>query len=143
LALTTTITTWLPRWIAPTNAAPGLREAWERYFAGLSEHEAGHARIALAAGVEIGKRTLEIGGQPDRESLRQKINEVALQIVNDHRQQETEYDQRTRHGATQGAVLRGFRRAAVRPPTADSSCAGSARPARKKCKIKLEKLFPI
>ena len=102
---TTTITMTLPRWIAATNTPPEIKTAWQRYITALGQHEAGHAQFALNATAEMQKqcRNLEM---PDCDGLRSRISSQCQAILEDHRRREREYDERTKHGATQGAVLR-------------------------------------
>jgi predicted secreted Zn-dependent protease len=106
---TTTITITLPRWIAPTNAPASVRAAWHRYVTALAQHEAGHADIALAAAAEMHRRIPQIKSGDDCATLKSKVQSECTAILDAHRAQEKEYDQRTRHGATQGATLRGRR----------------------------------
>jgi predicted secreted Zn-dependent protease len=103
---TTTITITLPRWIAPTNTPASVRSAWQRYVAALAQHEAGHADFALTAAAEMHQRIKEIGSDPDCAALRSKVQTECQAIIDAHRAREKEYDQRTRHGATEGATLR-------------------------------------
>jgi predicted secreted Zn-dependent protease len=103
----TSITITLPRWIAPTNAAQSVMETWGSYQLALGRHEDGHAQFALAAAAELSKRALEAGETADCESMKVKLTAMAHEILEAYRKREVEYDERTRHGAAQGAVLRG------------------------------------
>jgi predicted secreted Zn-dependent protease len=102
----TTIAITLPRWVAPTNATEEVRRAWQRYITALGQHEAGHGQMALAAAGEIQKQAKESGEDADCAALRQKINSLGQTILEQYRARDQQYDERTRHGATQGAVLR-------------------------------------
>lgn len=95
---TTKIVTTLPRWTPPTNAFPEVKEQWTRYFTNLARHEAGHARIGIAAATEVGKYISPMDGQPNCDQLKRTINERAAKIVDDSRAREKEYDRRTAHG---------------------------------------------
>jgi predicted secreted Zn-dependent protease len=106
---TTMITVTLPKWIPPTNTPPAVREAWAKYLRALEQHEAGHADIALAATAEMHKRIKEIRSEADCDALRTKVKTECDAILEAHRAREKEYDQQTRHGATQGARLWGPR----------------------------------
>lgn len=101
----TTVTITLPRWEAPADAPEEVRTAWSRYIAALGNHEAGHGQFAVAAAGEMQKRVRESGEDSDCSALKQKINSLAESIVQQYRNREKEYDERTKHGATQGAVL--------------------------------------
>jgi predicted secreted Zn-dependent protease len=102
---TTTITMTLPRWIAATNTPPEIKTAWQRYVTALGQHEAGHAQFALNAAAEMQKqcRNMEI---PNCDVLRSQISSQCQSILDDFRNREKTYDERTKNGATQGAVLR-------------------------------------
>jgi predicted secreted Zn-dependent protease len=102
----TTIAITLPLWIAPTNATDEVRQAWQRYITALGQHEAGHGQMALAAAAEMHKRVKESGEDANCDALRQKINSLGQTIIEQYRARDQQYDERTRHGATQGAVLR-------------------------------------
>ena len=106
---TTTITITLPRWIAPTNAPAEVRAAWAKYAAALEVHENGHADLALAAAAEMHKRIKEIDSNLDCITLRARVQAECKAVLDSHRAQEKDYDRKTRHGATQGATLRGGR----------------------------------
>jgi predicted secreted Zn-dependent protease len=95
---TTKITTTMPRWTPPPNVAPEIKEYWTRYYTNLLQHEAGHARIGLAAAAEIRQRLGEIGTQLNCDEVKRIINQRANNVVDDYRNREKEYDRRTNHG---------------------------------------------
>jgi predicted secreted Zn-dependent protease len=105
----TTIAITMPRWSGPTNAPESTRQMWQRYVDALGQHEAGHGAIALTAAADLQKRIKEIGDAPDCDNLKARINALGQQVMEEHRRRDREYDERTRHGATQGAVLSGRR----------------------------------
>jgi predicted secreted Zn-dependent protease len=102
----TTVAITLPRWVAPTNATAEVRGAWQRYITALGQHEAGHGQMALAAAAEMQKRVKESSEDADCTALKQKINSLGQSIIEQYRARDQQYDERTRHGETQGAVLR-------------------------------------
>jgi predicted secreted Zn-dependent protease len=104
---TLTITTTLPRWAAAEAAAapPAVKEAWDRFTKALGEHEHGHAQLALVALADVHQKVKGLGWDPDCRALGRRIDETAQRALDDHRRRDRDYDQRTRHGATQGAVL--------------------------------------
>jgi predicted secreted Zn-dependent protease len=103
-----TILTILPRWTPPTNVTDEVRNVWKQYSAALAEHESGHGQFAISAAAEMQKRVPEeANADVDCATLRAKINSLCQKILDEHRGREKEYDKRTRHGAAQGAVLRG------------------------------------
>jgi predicted secreted Zn-dependent protease len=95
---TTRIVTTLPRWIPSADVAPEVKERWTNYFIPLAQHEAGHARIGMAAATEVLKTIATIDMQPDCDRLKKLINERAERVVDDYRGREKEYDRRTEHG---------------------------------------------
>ena len=95
---TTKIVTTLPRWQPPTDVMPQVKEQWTRYYTNLAQHEAGHARIGIAAATEVGKSISQTGTQPNCDQVKRAINERAGKIVDDYRAREKEYDRRTAHG---------------------------------------------
>ena len=98
-SITTKIVTTLPRWTPPTNVFPEVKEQWTRYFTNLAQHEAGHARIGIAAASEVARSLSQTGSQPNCEQLKRTIHERAGRIVEDYRAREKEYDRITAHGA--------------------------------------------
>jgi predicted secreted Zn-dependent protease len=103
----TTIAITLPRWTRSTNAAPETATHWDRYMTALRRHELGHAQIGLAAAAEQHKRINEVGRQTDCAALKKKIDMLAQQTVDDYGRRDRDYDERTGHGAKEGAVLSG------------------------------------
>ena len=103
---TASITITLPRWVAPTNASETVKTEWHRYLQALGQHEYGHAQFALATTGDMQKRIKEAGEDANCEALKQRVNALCQGIVQTHKQMDAAYDQRTDHGATQGARLR-------------------------------------
>lgn len=101
----TTITTTLPRFIPATNAPPELLQRWAKYFSALARHEAQHAANGIAAASEIRTRLASAGGQASCDGLRLELNTLANAIVEQRRRADRELDQRTRHGASDGATF--------------------------------------
>jgi predicted secreted Zn-dependent protease len=112
---TTTIAITLPRWMAPTNAPESVKGIWARYFFALAKHESTHAQNGLSAAAELQKRSRAFGTWPDCESLKAKLNGIGEQVVQDFQRRDREYDERTRHGATEGAFLPRGERSRERP----------------------------
>jgi predicted secreted Zn-dependent protease len=111
----TTITMTLPRWVRPTNTPLDVVTNWVRYINALTQHEVGHGRIGLAAAAEQQRRVPMAEADVNCNNLRNRINQLAQQIVDEHRRRDREYDERTRHGAGEGAILRGAVRRRDRP----------------------------
>lgn len=93
----------LPRWTPPPGAPPGLVSRWEAFMRALSEHEAGHADIGASAEREV-RRTLEAVTAPDCAMMESRTRLAVQQVLDDYRERNRQFDLRTRHGATEGAV---------------------------------------
>jgi len=106
----TTVLVTLPRWVAPTNAAVSevTSNAWNNFIQALGQHEAGHVSLALAAAPEMARRVAALPANSDCGALSMTLNQLGEQVLREYRERERVYDERTRHGLTQGAVL-GFR----------------------------------
>jgi predicted secreted Zn-dependent protease len=103
----TRIAITLPRWTPPTNAPITVVQIWTNYFAALLRHEVGHGQMAAAAAAELHRRVKGLGAGADCEGLKRSLNGLGETVVAEFRQKDKEYDERTRHGATQGASLSG------------------------------------
>ena len=103
----TRISITLPRWTPPTNSPATVVQIWTNYFAALLRHEVGHGQMAAAATAELHRRVKSLGGGADCEGLKRSLNALGETVVAEFRQKDKEYDERTRHGATQGASLPG------------------------------------
>lgn len=101
----TTITITLPRWQAPTNAAPDVAKAWQDYWAALQTHEQGHVQLVRATVTELHQRVRAVPPGSDGEALRQQIEELAQGILATGTARHENYDRLTEHGKTQGARL--------------------------------------
>lgn len=92
-----------PSWPGET---PELRERWQRYLEALRTHEKGHTENGIDAArlIVTGIRALAPAGDCDTAGTRanQKANEE-LELA---KARDREYDEETRHGATQGATFR-------------------------------------
>lgn len=94
----TKIVTTLPRWAPAAGADLEAGRQWTNYFVSLAQHEAGHARLGIAAAADIRKSLAAIAAQPDCDRLKKLINERAERVLADYRAREREYDRRTDHG---------------------------------------------
>ncbi|HMJ91352.1 MAG TPA: DUF922 domain-containing protein [Candidatus Acidoferrum sp.] len=93
-----TIVMMMPRWAAPTNATVETKERWREFSQQLTAHEVGHARIALAAHTEVRRQLAQFTTDADCAALTSKMNDAANRVLAEHREQEKDYDRRTRHG---------------------------------------------
>ena len=97
-----TVTT-LPDWADRGSASANLGNRWDDFLETLMEHEVGHARNATRTGERI-ESLLESASSPTCRALSRDLDDEAYEELDDARQWDIQYDRRTRHGATQGAV---------------------------------------
>ncbi|HEV7491419.1 MAG TPA: DUF922 domain-containing protein [Rhodanobacteraceae bacterium] len=95
----------LPRWKAPSSAAPELVEHWNTFAAALRKHEDGHREIAVTAAHEIETRTGKIPPARDCDTLKKDLSRTADATLREFRDKENSYDVTTLHGRTQGATF--------------------------------------
>ena len=93
----------LPRWTGAAQADPSLAAEWRRFVTALRRHENGHAAIARAAARRIGSRLASLRAFRSCARLARAADGAAVRILNNARAAEVAYDERTRHGDTQGA----------------------------------------
>lgn len=104
VAVTVDITSTMPRWTDYPGAQPEAQEKWNSFFARLSEHEEGHARLYREAARDIER---EIGSLKRRncQELEEAVDETGNGLLKQLRTADEDYDAKTKHGALQGAVL--------------------------------------
>jgi len=103
IATSTTITMTLPRYVPPTNAAPAIKERWARYFSALIRHEIQHGANGLAAAGAVRDRIAATGNRRDCGTLGRDVTAAVNATLATYRAKDRELDERTRHGATEGA----------------------------------------
>ena len=86
-------------------ASPEQQAAFDRYLRALSDHEQGHVQIGRDAAQAIDQGIRQMPAAPDCATLEREANALGRRLLQDHGAREKQYDQRTRHGATQGARL--------------------------------------
>ena len=79
--------------------------AFRRYHAALHQHELGHVEFGRKAAQAIDRSIAALPPAPNCPALEQQANALGQRLLAEQVQQERDYDQRTRHGATQGALL--------------------------------------
>lgn len=88
-----------------TTADPAIRQRFEHYLAALKNHEMEHVRIARDAAQRIDRGILALPTMPSCRQLEQTANDLAQRLLREAGDAEREMDQRTGHGAKQGASL--------------------------------------
>jgi predicted secreted Zn-dependent protease len=95
----------LPKWAVKSIGSRETRIKWIRYSDALKKHEDGHRNFGIGAARKIEAALLSIGSRPRCDTLGADANAVAYRILDDFRRKEIEYDRKTGHGRTQGAVF--------------------------------------
>jgi predicted secreted Zn-dependent protease len=93
----------LPRWTPPPGASAELVAQWETFLRALSKHEAGHADIGASAARDV-RRALHSVTAPSCGMMESRTRMAVEQVLNDYRERNRQFDTRTRHGTTEGAV---------------------------------------
>lgn len=78
---------------------------WELYYPALVKHEKGHGKIAINAARKIEKTLLQMPAYSNCDSLSNKANLKAQEILVHFRPKHVDYDKRTDHGKTEGASI--------------------------------------
>jgi len=92
----------LPRLIADD---PAIRQRFERYVKALTNHEMAHVGIARQYAQKIDRAILGLPTMRSCRQLEQRANSLARELLEEASAAEREMDQRTRHGASEGASL--------------------------------------
>jgi predicted secreted Zn-dependent protease len=95
----------LPRWRERAGASAPLVQRWQTYELALQEHEDGHRDIAVRAANAAHRALTELPAAPNCDEMDRRANAAGQAILEQHRQQERDYDRTTKHGVTQGAVF--------------------------------------
>ena len=101
LATTLEVVTIFPRW--PNRQSGALTERWDKYIAALKAHERDHMEIAHRAAQVIHERLSRHEKARTCPLLKASIDSKGQALLDQFRSEDTEYDQRTQHGGSQGA----------------------------------------
>ena len=99
------VTFTMPRWKRSKKMSKELEQQWRSYMEVLQEHENGHKNFGINAAREIERRLTSLGSMRSCNALENTANSIANQIIDKYIKIEIEYDRRTDHGRTQGAVF--------------------------------------
>ena len=102
---TVTVNYRLPKWARP-KAPRELAVKWDAYAVALRSHEDGHRDIGVEAGRAVARALAQLPRQPSCEQLESLADKTGERILQEAQAREVEYDRRTNHGATQGAIFR-------------------------------------
>jgi predicted secreted Zn-dependent protease len=95
----------LPRWRSEKKGVAALKTRWQQFADALKRHEDGHKDHGLAAGREIEAALLASKPAGNCEDLAAGANAAAEAIVKKYQILDQDYDRKTGHGRTEGAVL--------------------------------------
>jgi predicted secreted Zn-dependent protease len=95
----------LPFWRMPADAPQDLRQRWVEYLRALYTHEQGHYDVVRQAMTDLEQHFQALGAYRTVAELRRAISQVGTNTLSRARREELNYDTRTQHGATQGAVF--------------------------------------
>ncbi|MBD9469348.1 DUF922 domain-containing protein [Pseudoxanthomonas sp. PXM01] len=96
----------LPAWTPGVKASRGLVNEWARYIEALRRHEHGHYAHGMRAAEEIRALPGSLASS-DCAAMGRSFNSKAMRILDKYRLMDRMYDERTEHGAREGALLQG------------------------------------
>ncbi|MBI3005441.1 MAG: DUF922 domain-containing protein [Ignavibacteriales bacterium] len=95
----------LPLWSPQKTVTPQTREKWKTFITSLHIHEAGHRDLALRAAGTILRKLRAMPGQMSCSDLDAAATYAGRTILQEFQKLQQEYDERTKHGLTQGVQL--------------------------------------
>lgn len=100
-----TVTYTMPEWQNKKDASAELQEKWNRWYANLLSHEENHGFNGRQAYNDIKQGIYLMESTPTCSQLTQAINAMIDSTLFKYSQEDTFYDQRTQHGATEGTSI--------------------------------------
>ncbi len=95
----------MPHWDNEEAASSNLQLKWNNYLKNLTIHEQGHADNGLKAAQEIEQALLDTPAMLNCVSLKKLLDDRAYAIIKKHNDWDSNYDEKTHHGRTQGATF--------------------------------------
>ena len=86
-------------------SGPELTLLWDEYLARLKEHEFGHKDLAVKTAAELNETLASLASFGSEDELELEANRRADEKLRSLKEIQVAYDDETRHGETQGAVL--------------------------------------
>jgi predicted secreted Zn-dependent protease len=105
ISVVTDIQFILPQWQDQAKANAQVTAQWQKYYQALQLHENGHKNHGLQAANLILQRLLTFSAYSSCQELEQAANHAIHEIIDRYAQADVDYDRRTGHGKTQGAVF--------------------------------------
>lgn len=114
----------MPRWVEKAQTSSDCRKKWNQFLEATQEHEQGHVRICHDGFNKIKKAVAKAAKQVSEikatdcksackiawDSVSQKVKSAYRTEFNKLAQAQVDYDEKTRHGQTQGGVIRPCRK---------------------------------
>lgn len=97
------VTITLPQWRNESAGDSATRAQWARYIAALELHERGHRQNGVDAANEVDQAIAAMPPAGSCDALGSAANALGMSILQRYNQRDIDYDNETRHGATQGA----------------------------------------
>ena len=95
----------LPKLKNTKGLSPQLQQKWSSYMTALIAHEVEHKEIALDMAYVIEEEISHIQPAKTCQELSANANRLGNQIVQEFKEVQADFDRRTNHGATEGAVF--------------------------------------
>lgn len=107
ISVTARITYQMPRWTSYSKASSDLQAKWNSFYERLVEHEKGHGNLAQDTARAIER---DIGNLKRRscQELKEAANAAGSDLLKLLTTANEDYDNRTKHGVLQDAVLHEF-----------------------------------
>ena len=96
----------MPRWADRGTAPPKARVSWDAFRDAMRKHEEGHRDHGVRAGRELARRIRSVGSRGDCRRLRADVDMIGDRVIASFHAADNDYDRVTRHGISQGAILR-------------------------------------
>ncbi len=104
-AVTVDITFQVPKWVRTGDEPRPLVEKWDSYLAKLMMHEKGHRDRTVEAANELTRAVAALPPARTCGELDREVQTLGLAEKNKLLQDQKDYDDATKHGASQGAVF--------------------------------------
>jgi len=95
----------LPKLVPSAGTPEQLVSSWNSYLEHLKTHEFGHRDIAIGVGREIYQALSALGSSASKAELDRRAQNLLRAKFRQLKENQIAYDQETRHGKAQGAVL--------------------------------------
>jgi predicted secreted Zn-dependent protease len=96
----------MPRWANRDASPPKARASWDAFNDAMRKHEEGHRDHGVRAGRELARQIRTLGSRSDCRRLRADVDMTGDRVIATFQAEDNEYDRVTRHGISQGAILR-------------------------------------